>query len=137
MTASVWLHCIRRYYFYIHPPKSGFNWLAFFAPFSLGIWICFLATILILPLLILLLNKWNNNNNGELLNKESTIENVGKIFFEMFSLIVQQGKIIIKTRDTVSSELEERLLIILTKFFTQYLLSKNYVLLRLLFEGGY
>ena len=89
---------ICRYYFYIHPPKSCFNWLAFFAPFSLGIWICFLATILILPVLILLLHKWDINIKEEILNKESTIENVGKIFFEMFSLIVQQGMIIAKTR---------------------------------------
>ena len=90
---------INRWYFYIHPPKNGFNWLAFFAPFSIGIWISFLATILILPLSIVLLNRWNKNDNDQTCNKENKIENCGKIFFEMFSLIVQQGKININTRE--------------------------------------
>ena len=40
-------------------------------------------------------------------------------------------------RDTVSSELEAAVSNLFLEIFSQYLLSKNYVLLRLLFEGGF
>ena len=89
--------CVCRWYFYIHPPKSSTNWLAYFTPFSIGIWISFLTTIALLPLLILLLSKLNKND--KMSTKESSIQTAGKIFFEMYSLIVQQGQNYIDIKD--------------------------------------
>ena len=77
--------------FYIKIPEKNFNWSAFMEPFSHGIWISILLTIVILSgAWVIFYRIYPNKKKCDGFNYQT----LDFIFFSLFCLLCQKGKII-------------------------------------------
>ena len=79
-----------RFYFFINPPKKSYNFSAYLEPFAIDIWICFIITTLVLPLILVLFSRVviSKDDDDEEEEKLSFLDQL----FQNILLIVQQGK---------------------------------------------
>ena len=79
-----------RYYFYITPPPTVYNWLAFFQPFHKEIWFAVTLTILVLSGTWYILMKFCPKSN----EKDKQNKPFDFFIFIFMGLLCQKGKLI-------------------------------------------